>query len=489
MTEITLWNTRTREKAPFRPIDPANVRMYVCGPTVYDRAHIGNARPAVVFDVLFRLLRHAYGPEHVTYVRNLTDVDDKINARAAEVRREGESLEAAVRRITDETIGWYHEDMAALGVLPPTHEPRATEYIPEMIAMIERLIAEGHAYVAEGHVLFSVATYDRYGALSRRPLDEMAAGARVEVAPYKRDPMDFVLWKPSTPEQPGWESPWGRGRPGWHIECSAMAKALLGDVFDIHAGGIDLQFPHHENEVAQSCCANHTERMANHWLHNGYLMVEGEKMSKSLGNFFTVKDLCDRGIPGEVIRYVLLSKQYRYPLDWTEEKVEEATRVINRWRRALDTARVSTGHEADGQVQSETLRAALSKDLDTKNALGALDLEAKRILGPAGPLEIKDASRKFLNGLNLLGFEDISSARDQELEQNLTLSSRHRKRIEVLLSERLAARKAKDFSRADAIRDGLIAAGVEVKDTPQGTEWSLTRSFDPAKLAELEANT
>ncbi len=273
------------------PIDPANVRMYVCGPTVYDRAHIGNARPVVVFDVLFRLLRHVYGEGHVTYVRNFTDVDDKINARAAAENR-------PIRELTDETIAWYHADMAALGVLPPTHEPRATEYIPEMVAMIETLIARGHAYEAEGHVLFAVASFPAYGRFANRSLDEMQAGARVEVAPYKRDPMDFVLWKPSTAAEPGWPSPWGHGRPGWHIECSAMSEALLGASFDIHGGGIDLVFPHHENEIAQSLLRPPGRATSPAiWLHNGFLNVEGEKMSKSLGNFFTVRDLLDRGIP------------------------------------------------------------------------------------------------------------------------------------------------------------------------------------------------
>ena len=353
MTEIQLTNTRTRAKEPFRPADPRNVRMYVCGPTVYDRAHIGNARPVVVFDVLYRLLRHVYGADHVTYVRNLTDVDDKINARAAETRRPGESTLDAIGRITDETIGWYHEDMAALGALPPTHEPRATAHIPDMIAMIAALIEKGHAYAADGHVLFSVESYPDYGRLARRSLDEMRAGARVEVAPYKRDPMDFVLWKPSSADEPGWESPWGRGRPGWHIECSAMSRALLGEVFDIHAGGIDLQFPHHENEVAQSCCANDTEVMANYWLHNGYLMVEGEKMSKSLGNFITVKDLLDRGIPGEIIRMVLLMTHYRQPLDWTEQKVRRQKR-----------SRV--GHILEGKRYSSIEADRSADDLNTK---------------------------------------------------------------------------------------------------------------------------
>ncbi len=304
MVEISLTNTRTRTKERFEPIDPDNVRMYLCGPTVYDRAHLGNARPVVVFDVLYRLLRHVYGADHVTYVRNFTDVDDKINARAAATGR-------PIRDITDETIGWYHDDMDALGALRPDFEPRATDYIPQMITMIERLIADGHAYAAEGHVLFDVRSYPAYGQLSGRSVDDMIAGARVEVAPFKRDPMDFVLWKPSDDATPGWDSPWGRGRPGWHIECSAMSAELLGNSFDIHAGGIDLQFPHHENEIAQSCCAHPQADFARVWLHNEMLQVEGKKMSKSLGNFFTVRDLLDQGVPGEVIRYVFLMTHYR----------------------------------------------------------------------------------------------------------------------------------------------------------------------------------
>ncbi len=324
MAEITLYNTRTRTKEAFVPIDPANVRMYVCGPTVYDRAHIGNARPVVVFDTLFRLLRHTYGESHVTYVRNITDVEDKINARAAESGR-------SIKDITDETTRWYHEDMAAIGALPPTSEPRATAYIAEMVAMIAALIARGHAYAAEGHVLFAVASYPDYGKFSNRSLDEMQAGARVEVAPYKRDPMDFVLWKPSPEGTPGWDSPWGRGRPGWHIECSAMSEALLGTSFDIHGGGIDLMFPHHENEIAQSVCAHPGSTFANVWMHNGFLNVEGEKMSKSLGNFFTVRDLLDRGIRGEVIRFVLLSTHYRQPMDWTGRKANQARATLERW--------------------------------------------------------------------------------------------------------------------------------------------------------------
>jgi len=325
---LSLYNTLTRQKGVFEPYDPGNVRMYVCGPTVYDYAHIGNARPVIVFDVLFRLLRQIYGADHVTYARNITDIDDKINARAAE---EG----VPISEVTAKTTRQFHEDIAQLGVLEPTIEPRATGHVAEMVAMIEDLIARGHAYEAEAHVLFDVPSMPDYGNLSRRSTDELEAGARIDVAPYKKDPMDFVLWKPSTDEQPGWESPWGRGRPGWHVECSAMARELLGEVFDIHAGGIDLLFPHHENEVAQSCCVHGTETMANFWLHNEMLRVEGEKMSKSLGNFFTVRDLLNRGIPGEVIRFVLLSTHYRQPLDWTHKRVDGAKKTLGRWRAQL----------------------------------------------------------------------------------------------------------------------------------------------------------
>ena len=333
MTQIRLTNTRTRRKEEFVPIDPANVRLYLCGPTVYDRAHLGNARPVLVFDLLVRLLRHEYGDRAVTYVRNFTDVDDKINAEAQRRRAAGSdlSLEALIAERTEETIGWYHADMDALGAARPDHEPRATAYVGQMIAMTANLIAKGHAYEAEGHVLFDVRSFPDYGTLSGRSVDDMIAGARVEVAPFKRDPMDFVLWKPSSDDLPGWDSPWGRGRPGWHIECSAMSAALLGPHFDIHGGGIDLQFPHHENEIAQSCCAHPGAGFANVWLHNEMLQVEGKKMSKSLGNFFTVRDLLDRGVPGEVIRFVMLSTHYRKPMDWTEAKAQEAEAVLRRW--------------------------------------------------------------------------------------------------------------------------------------------------------------
>jgi cysteinyl-tRNA synthetase len=364
---IRLYNTKTRAKEDFAPIDPRNVRMYVCGPTVYDRAHLGNARPVVVFDVLFRLLRHVYGEGHVTYARNFTDVDDKINARAAEMKAAGDArpLEAIIRALTDETIAWYHEDMDALGALRPTQEPRATEWIAPMVAMIERLIANGNAYEKEGHVLFRVRSYyPDYGKLSGRSVDDMIAGARVEVAPFKEDPMDFVLWKPSTPDLPGWASPWGRGRPGWHIECSAMARELLGESFDIHGGGIDLQFPHHENEIAQSMCAHPEGGFARVWMHNEMLQVEGKKMSKSLGNFFTVRDLLDKGVPGEVIRFVMLMTHYRSPMDWTEKKREEAQAALRKWASIGVTS-------SNDDVDDEVLEA-LSDDLNTKAAMDRL---------------------------------------------------------------------------------------------------------------------
>ncbi|MEO1723621.1 MAG: cysteine--tRNA ligase [Pseudomonadota bacterium] len=469
MTEIRLWNTRDREEQPVVPRE-GRVGMYVCGPTVYDRAHIGNARPAVVFDVLFRLLRHVHGAENVTYVSNITDIDDKINARAAESRRAGESILEAVKRITTETTAWYREDMGALGCLEPDHRPFATQFVTapdaptDMIRMIELLIEKGHAYAAEGHVLFAVKSWEGYGSLSRRSTDELLAGARVDVAPYKRDAMDFVLWKPSTEDQPGWESPWGRGRPGWHIECSAMAKAILGpefgDRFQIHGGGIDLVFPHHENERAQSCAAHGVDDMADIWMHNGYLMVEGEKMSKSLGNFITVADLRAKGIPGEVIRYVLLSTQYRQPLDWTADRAAEAETVLRRWRMIADEPT-----EPPAEVV-----AALADDLNTPAAFAALHKAAGANDGGA-----LAAGAAWLGLLEpALGGWDATPEADHETAS----------RIDTLLSERAAARKAKDFARADAIRDSLAAAGVEVKDTPRGATWTLSPGFDPARLME-----
>jgi len=467
--DLRLYNTATRATERFVPLDPANVRMYVCGPTVYDRAHLGNARPAIVFDVLYRLLRHVCGPQHVTYVRNLTDVDDKINARVAETGR-------SIGEITEETIGWYHEDMEALGVLRPTHEPRATAYVAEMRAMIEDLARRGFAYACDGHVLFRVRRFEAYGALSGRSPDDMIAGARVEVAPYKEDPLDFVLWKPSADDLPGWDGPViagasvGRGRPGWHIECSAMADALLmkdlpedRKAFDIHGGGNDLTFPHHENEIAQSRCAHPEGGFARYWVHNEMLQVEGRKMSKSLGNFFTVRDLLDRGVPGEVIRLVFLSTHYRKPMDWTEKKAAEAEKVLRRWRALTDG--VTPGAPAAEVV------AALADDLNSAGAIAALH----RLAG-AGDAE------QLAGSAALLGLLTPELGGWQRAEAGTAVAAL----IERLLSERAEARKSRDFARADALRDGFAAAGVVVKDTSAGAQWEIGPDFDPAKLEALQ---
>ncbi len=372
--DLKLYDTLTREKRLFEPLDPARVRMYVCGPTVYDFAHIGNARPVIVFDVLFRLLRHIYGAEHVKYVRNITDVDDKINARAAE-------RGIAIRDLTEETYRYFKEDVAALGCLPPTVEPRATEHIAEMKRLIEELVASGNAYAADEHVLFHVPSMPDYGKLSKRSLDEMIAGARVEVAPYKRDPMDFVLWKPSKPGEPAWPSPAGiatPGRPGWHIECSAMAWKHLGEVFDIHGGGIDLVFPHHENEIAQSRCVFHTPAMARTWMHNGFLQVEGEKMAKSAGNFVTIKELREgwRGRPWDQseLRLLMLSTHYRQPLDWTLQGLREASQTALEWKQLT----ANEGHDPGKVTPSNDLLRALLDDLNTPEALYYLHETAKR---------------------------------------------------------------------------------------------------------------
>ncbi|MEL6600272.1 MAG: cysteine--tRNA ligase [Pseudomonadota bacterium] len=462
MTDIQLHNTLSRRKEALRPIDPEHVRMYVCGPTVYDRAHLGNARPVVAFDVLYRLLRHRF--PQVTYVRNFTDVDDRINATAQARKAAGDprSLVELIAARSDETIGWYHDDMDALGAVRPTAEPRATAYIPQMIRMIEDLIAGGYAYAAEGHVLFEVATYPGYGRLSNRSVDDMIAGARVEVAPYKRHPMDFVLWKPSTDDLPGWESPWGRGRPGWHIECSAMAKDLLGERFDIHAGGIDLQFPHHENEIAQSCALCGDESFARIWLHNEMLQVEGKKMSKSLGNFFTVRDLLDQGYPGEVIRFVLLSTHYSKPMDWTRRKAEEAEATLRKWRALGGSGACAPAVEVVD---------ALSDDLNTPGAIAVLH----RLAG-AGEADLLRASAGLLGLLtpDLGGWEAAAEADADAAGM-----------IEALLADRKAARAAKDFARADAIRDAFAAAGVSVKDTPDGAVWELGPDFDAQKLEAM----
>ncbi|MEM9308618.1 MAG: cysteine--tRNA ligase [Pseudomonadota bacterium] len=429
MTKIKLHNSKTRRKEDFAPIDDKNVRMYVCGPTVYDRAHLGNARPVIVFDVLYRLLRQVYGPEHVTYVRNFTDIDDKINARAADTGRD-------IGEITAETTQWFLEDMAAVGALEPNAMPRATAYVAQMIAFIEGLIAKGHAYAAERHVLFAVESYSEYGALSGRSVDDMIAGARVEVAPYKRNPMDFVLWKPSSDDLPGWDSPWGRGRPGWHIECSAMAQDLLGDKFDIHGGGNDLMFPHHENEIAQSKCAGHG--FAQYWLHNEMLQVEGKKMSKSLGNFFTVRDLLDQGVPGEVIRFVMLSTHYRKPMDWTEKKRAEAEKTLRKWYSLYEG---STSNFDDPAVDN-----ALSDDLNTPLALTACHR-----LANAG-----DDMMLFRN-LRLLGLFD-ESVPAWALFSDLDFGSFRSK----LLAARKEAFISKDFSAVDHLKHAASEIGLKV---------------------------
>ncbi len=434
---IRLYNSLTRTREDFAPLDPARVRLYVCGPTVYDFAHIGNARPAIVFDVLFRLLRHAYGDAHVTYVRNITDVDDKINARAAE-------RGISIRELTEETARIYLEDVTALGCLPPTVSPRATEHIGQMIAMIETLIAAGHAYVADSHVLFDVSSKPDYGKLSRRPLDEMIAGARVEVAPYKKNPMDFVLWKPSEPALPGWDSPWGRGRPGWHIECSAMAGQYLGETFDIHGGGIDLQFPHHENEIAQSEGAHHNHPLATVWMHNGFLQVEGEKMSKSAGNFFTIRELL-ADWPGEVLRFNMLRTHYRQPIDFTVGGLKESWKTLERWY-AVTEPLVDPAPDA-------AFFEALSDDLNTPAAIATLH--------KAGDLALA-------GGLGFLGFSNAQMRIAPKAAVDTVA-------IADAIAARNAARKARNYAESDRIRDDLLAKGIVLKDGPEGTTWEVKK--------------
>jgi cysteinyl-tRNA synthetase len=456
MTTIRLHNTRTRKKEVFAPLDDKNVRMYVCGPTVYDRAHLGNARPVVVFDVLYRLLRHVYGAEHVTYARNFTDVDDKINARAAESGR-------SIAEITAETTRWFLEDMAALGALEPDHMPRATAYIPQMVAMIEGLIAKGHAYAAEGHVLFAVESYADYGRLSGRTVEDMIAGARVEVAPYKRNPMDFVLWKPSSEDLPGWDSPWGRGRPGWHIECSAMSYELLGESFDIHGGGNDLMFPHHENEIAQSCCAHPEGQFAQVWMHNEMLQVEGKKMSKSLGNFFTVRDLLDQGVPGEVIRFVFLSTHYRKPMDWTAEKAREAEKTLRKWYAQAEKG-VGRGEPHLAVVN------ALAKDLNTSAAIS----ECHQL----SHAEDVTTLRHTLQFLGLMG-ETVPEWTGRNKVDLREWAERLEKAREI-------ASKTKDFSEVDRLKAAFVEAGLEVRMSKEGVAFVVRTNFDPAKLEALK---
>ncbi|MCE9507235.1 MAG: cysteine--tRNA ligase [Alphaproteobacteria bacterium] len=453
---IHLYNTLTRQKEEFTPIDPKKVRIYICGPTVWNYAHIGNGRAAVVFDLLVRVMRHAYGNNHVQYVRNITDIDDKIIDAA---RQSGEKIDV----ITEKYARIYNEDMAALGAAAPDHQPRATEYVPQMLKMIDKLIKAGHAYEAEGHVLFNVPSWPEYGKLSRRNRDDMIAGARVEVAPYKKDPADFVLWKPSTPDQPGWDSPYGRGRPGWHLECSAMNEALNGNHFDIHAGGEDLIFPHHENEIAQSTCAHGGEKYVNYWMHNGYLMVEGQKMSKSLGNVVLVHDLVGRA-HGEAIRLALLSAHYRQPFDWTEDLLQQSKRTLDRYYGLL---RDAGGVKAAAVGAAPSFIAALEDDLNTPKAFAELAVMAKD-LSTAKTAEEKARARGiFLAAGKLIGLlqQDpetwFKGATDDESAV-----------IEKKIVELQAARGVKDYKKADEIRDQLKQDyAVSVSVTAAGITW------------------
>jgi cysteinyl-tRNA synthetase len=522
--ELKLYDTLTREKRPLRPLDTARVRMYVCGPTVYDFAHIGNARPVIVFDVLFRLLRHLYGADHVTYVRNITDVDDKIIARAAEEYPDL-PLNEAIRRVTETTDKQFHEDVAALGCLPPTVEPRATEHIEEMKTLIERLVASGHAYVAEEHVLFSVPSMPDYGKLSKRSLDELIAGARVEVAPYKRDPRDFVLWKPSKPGEPAWPSPCGiatPGRPGWHIECSAMAWKHLGETFDIHGGGIDLVFPHHENEIAQTRCAFHSPVMADFWMHNGFLQVEGRKMAKSEGNFITIRELLDK-LPGDVVRLQMLMTHYRQPLDWSSTRAELARSELEDWGHVLQGR-----YSLPNDKKSAAVIEALCDDLNTPNAVSALrELFAKAQRGGLDDELTFAANCKFLGfrelgrpglfqtGVSALNVERhrlftysdavmrlraaIANNMPQSIQDDLIASVKRdglnveiakngtvtlvegdkvalERKVEGLIAARSAARARKQWKEADRIRDELDAMGIELEDHKDGTTtWQVRR--------------
>jgi cysteinyl-tRNA synthetase len=490
---LRLYNTLTRRKEDFTPIDARAVRLYVCGPTVYDLAHIGNARPVIVFDVLFRLLRHVYGADHVLYVRNITDVDDKINARAGRDYRDL-PLNEAIAKVTAATERQFRDDVAALGALPPTEEPRATQCIGKMRTMIERLIARGVAYVAEDHVLFSPAAMDRlpgaprYGAFAHRSLDDMLAGARVDVAPYKRDPMDFVLWKPSKPNEPGWPSPAGiaaPGRPGWHIECSAMSMATLiepfggglecddpsRNMFDIHGGGVDLVFPHHENEIAQSCCAFGSSRMANYWLHNGFLQVESEKMSKSLGNFWTIHELLHttefggRKWSGEGLRLAMLRAHYRQPIDWTVRALEEAEATLDRWYDAVGDV------EPDDKIFQPMLNA-LGDDLNTPAALYELHRLAHPAVAGAAIAGLSEAGQMPAPALlkrsaNLLGL--LQQTRSERLASALRVARIDASKIDAIVAERVAARASRNWAESDRLRDELAGLGVAIKDNKDGT--------------------
>jgi cysteinyl-tRNA synthetase len=447
--KLHIHNTLTKRKEEFVPLDPANVRMYVCGPTVYDFAHIGNARPVVVFDTLYRVLKRLF--PRVTYARNITDIDDKIIARALESKR-------TIEAITEETTRAYHEDMGALGAFRPDHEPRCTQTVPEMVAMIAKLIASGHAYAAEGHVMFNVPAYADYGRLSGRSRDDQIAGARVEVAPYKKDAADFVLWKPSTPEQPGWDSPWGRGRPGWHIECSAMSEKLFGPTFDIHGGGQDLIFPHHENEIAQSVCAHDGVQFVKYWMHNGFVIVNGEKMSKSLGNFYTVRDLRGKA-PGEAIRLLLLKTHYRAPLDFTDDGLKQAKGDLDRFYTALKNASDVTPSAA----KADKVLDALLDDLNTAKAIAEMH-EYASVLNAT---RSSDAKAALLDAGALLGL----AQGDPVAWFQSDAAGPSAADIEAAIQARLDARKARNFAEADRIRDDLKAKGVILEDGPKGTTW------------------
>jgi len=454
---LTVFNTLTRRKETFVPLDASHVRMYVCGPTVYDRAHIGNARPIIVFDTLYRLLKHLY--PKVTYVRNITDVDDKIIKKSQE---SGEPIDV----ITQKTSRFFHEDIAELNALPPDIEPRATQHIPEMINLVKRLVDNGYAYEAQGHVLFSVSKMKNYGALSGRSMDEMIAGARVEVAPYKKEPADFILWKPSDATQPGWESPWGFGRPGWHLECSAMSSKYLGETFDIHGGGQDLIFPHHENEIAQSCCAFGHDFYAKYWMHNGHLMVNGEKMSKSLGNFFTIREILDQ-VPGEAFRLYTLGTHYHQPLNWLPDGLKQAKQVMDRFYTAL---RNTPEVDLAGVAPDEEIVAALEDDLNTPKAIAALHALATALNKAETGQEKAVAKAKLLASAHLLGLL-YQDAEEWFRSGSTATEGLSESEIETLIQKRADARKAKDFATADAVRKELAEKGIVIEDTPSGTQW------------------
>jgi len=454
---IRLYNTLTREKQDFEPLDPARVTMYVCGPTVYNYAHIGNARPAVVFDLLHRLLQLHY--DEVIYARNITDVDDKINETAAKL---GVPISEVSRRYADA----YHQDMAAIGVRLPTIEPRATDHIEQMIGMISRLIEDGFAYAAEGHVLFDIESYDRYGALSGRDRRDMIAGSRIEVAPFKRNPGDFVLWKPSEDPQPGWDSPWGWGRPGWHLECSTMAETHLGETIDIHGGGQDLIFPHHENEIAQSVCSHHGKPFARYWMHNGFVTVDKRKMSKSLGNTLVVHELLKQH-PGEVLRYLLLGAHYRQPLDWSEQELERARRTLDRLYGVLRTAGDRFGPFTADEHPGEAFLEALRDDLNTPVALAEFNRVARDLAKAENQNDARRAAGELLADAELIGL--LQSA--PEAWFGADSADPESAEIEALIEQRNSARAARDFATADGIRDRLTAMGILLEDADGVTRW------------------